>query len=692
VLYPEAENHIVKPHELSAYATKKSATLIGLVPAVLDMFLEDGLPPTLTKVGVGGAAVPVELCQRVCAAQEKNGNAFLMTTGYAGTEQGDVTQIRMRSLEDVDEAANGAIMGSGRPHSGQNFVLVDAGMNLVGPGSVGEIIVSGPGLASGYLNMPQQTSDYFINSKALGGVRAARTGDLARWMQDGSLEVCGRLGSMVKVRGARVDLGEVEVTIRAHAAVKDCAVTVYQDKLVAYVEPAVPGDLRAFCKDRLVAYMVPHVFEGMDELPRLSNGKVNTKVLKARAPREDGEEMVMEMDSLGQMRKFSRRDVAEDIVLDNVRAILIGIVIQSHGIPMIEGQDWMLNSGWTNLQQKWSPWQYWCLYLLRSGGWSSLAFLSGYDDRRAEHKGYGLTYREVLFLTLWVACGFNWTMWYLPAFVYMRVLFVAWAKLGLEVTHMIFASQLFITLPAFVDLYIGWNPPYPGMDTVCTCFCPFERWPWAQSFAYHFYGYWNSGMRNSYLGHGLIFVPCYWIGFYSGKHLFPFLCKLANEKSWMRRTVVASAVIVVYLFMFSIEDTLRDGYNDQCSSFWGPDGSFVWQQLQSNVNYFVLNLSMSLLYVIVIAAMCPVHLKYLAKISFSSLLFSPFSTCLLDFSSQALVLRSALPSSISPLVEMVWITVVPFMFEFCCGAAFARILPVVFKRVMKAWNQLVEMK
>jgi hypothetical protein len=160
----------------------------------------------------------------------------------------------------------------------------------------------------------------------------------------------------------------------------------------------------------------------------------------------------------------------------------------------------------------------------------------------------------------------------------------------------------------------------------------------------------------------------------------------------MRRTVVASAVIALYLFMFSIEDTLRDGYNDQCSSFWGPDGSFVWQQLQSNVSYFGLNLSMSLLYVIVIAAMCPVHLKYLAKISFSSLLFSPFSTCLLDFSSQALVLRSALPSSISPFVEMVWITVVPFMFEFCCGAAFAMILPVVFKRVMKVWKQLVAMK
>jgi hypothetical protein len=177
---------------------------------------------------------------------------------------------------------------------------------------------------------------------------------------------------------------------------------------------------------------------------------------------------------------------------------------------------------------------------------------------------------------------------------------------------------------------------------------------------------------------------------YSGKYLFPFLCKLATEPSWFRRARVAILMVLIYLFMYSQEDALRDGYDDQCSSFWTQSGSFVWQQLLSNVKYFALNLSMSLLYVIVIAALCPVHLKYLAKISFSALLFSPFSTCLLDLSGQALTLRAALPSAISPGVEMVWITAVPFLFEFSCGAAFALILPVVFKRVMKVWNRFAE--
>jgi len=692
LFYPEVTTHVVRPNELNAFAREKRATLLGLVPAVLDLFLEEGLPATLSTVGVGGAAVTAELCLRVAAAQEsRNGKPWLLTTGYSGTEQGDVTNIRMRSVEDVEAAAGvKPVMGAGRPHAGQTYAIVDRGGSIVGPGAVGEVMVTGPGLATGYLNLPQQTAEYFIPIKALGGARSAKTGDLGRWTANGSLELVGRIGSMVKVRGARIDLGEVEVAIGSHANVKACVVTVFEDKLVAYVEPAVPGDLRDVCKEKLVAYMIPHMFEGLDEIPRLANGKFNKKALKPPAPREDGVETVMELDSLGQMRKFSRKNAAEDVVLDNVRAILIGVVIMSHAIPMHEGHLQMLDAGFAPLQADWAPWQYWVIYLLRSGGWSSLAFLSGYDDTRAEHKGYGLTYREVLFVVVWVVCGFNWTMWYLPAFVYMRVAFVAWAKMGLEYTHILLASQLFITFPAFIDLYVGWKPPFPGQETVCNCsFCPFETLPWAETASYYLYGYWNSGVINSYLGHGLIFVPCYWIGMYSGKHIFPLLCSLANEKSWLRRVVVAVAVVALYLAMFTQLDSVKNAYDDRCSSFWTDHGGFVWLQVLKNLRYFALNLSMSLLYVIVIAALVPVHLKYLAKICFSSLLFSPFATCLLDLPDQALMFRHRLPEIISPVVEMAWITAVPFLFELTCGAAFSVILPVVFKGVMSVWHKLV---
>merc|ERR1719392_565381 len=114
---------------------------------------------------------------------------------------------------------------------------------------------------------------------------------------------------------------------------------------------------------------------------------------------------------------------------------------------------------------------------------------------------------------------------------------------------------------------------------------------------------------------------------------------------------------------------LIDGYDDRCSAYWGADG-FVYMQILKNVVYFVMNLSMSLTYVVFIAAAVPVHLKYMAKICFSSLIFSAFTPCLLDFPSMALELRKVMPVSISSPVEMGWIFTVPFLYELVVGAIF----------------------
>merc|ERR1719333_743914 len=171
-------------------------------------------------------------------------------------------------------------MGPGRPHAGQRMAILDEALQLVGTGGIGEITVAGPVLATGYLNLPEKTAETFLPSCAvLGGARTARSGDLAVWMEAGNLQVVGRRDAMVKVRGARIELGEVESAVLSHAAVKTAVVTVYEDQLVAYVVPAVPADLREHCKKRLVAYMVPHIFEGIEELPRLANNKVNKKAL-----------------------------------------------------------------------------------------------------------------------------------------------------------------------------------------------------------------------------------------------------------------------------------------------------------------------------------------------------------------------------------------------------------------------------
>merc|ERR1711869_26085 len=107
---------------------------------------------------------------------------------------------------------------------------------------------------------------------------------------------------------------------------------------------------------------------------------------------------------------------------------------------------------------------------------------------------------------------------------------------------------------------------------------------------------------------------------------------------------------------------LIEDYDDRCSAFWSPEGNFMFEQIFKNVVYFIMNLSMSLTYVVFIAAAVPIHLKYMAKICFSSLIFSAFTPCLPDFPSMALELRKVLPASISSPVEIGWIFTVPFLY------------------------------
>jgi len=455
---------------------------------------------------------------------------------------------------------------------------------------------------------------------------------------------------------------------------------------VAYVVPAVPATLRDHCKERLVAYMVPHLFQGIEELPRLPNGKINKKGLPTPEARSDGTETVMELDSLGQMRKFTRRAASEDRVLDNVRAILIGVVIQSHATPLLSNGPGMLDVAMRPLAGVWGPSQFFLLNITRGGGWSSLAFLNGFDDTRAM-RPYGLTYREPLFLVLWLLLDFNWTMWYLPVFVYMRATFCAMHWLGLEKTHLLLASQIWILLPAFIDLYIGWKPDSPLTTQQCPaqCYCPWQEWPQAQTIAYYLSGWWvaeGAATGHSMIGHALIFIPCYWIGFYTGGSIFKVLTKVADEKSWSKRLLVAVFVLALYCVMYSIGQPLNEGFDDRCSVFWGPDGSFVWMQVLKNVVYYVMNLSMSLTYVVFIAAAVPVHLKYLAKNCFPALIMSAYTPCLLDFPVMALELRKLMPAFISPGIEMAWVFSVPFLYELVVGAIFATVVPPIARGIM----------
>ncbi|MER7519465.1 amino acid adenylation domain-containing protein [Streptomyces sp. NPDC126499] len=195
-------------------------------------------------------------------------------------------------ITDADVASGTIPLGRPLPHY-RVHVLDDSG-RLTPYGVTGELWIAGPGVAVGYRNRPDLTEAAFQADPLCPGERRYRTGDLARWLPDGRLEILGRRDHQVKLRGYRVELGEVETAIRAHAAVADAVVTVVRDgdaHLAGYVVwrdgQADLRGLEGFLRERLPSYMVPHRWLEMDTLPTLPSGKVDRARLPEPAAAEE---------------------------------------------------------------------------------------------------------------------------------------------------------------------------------------------------------------------------------------------------------------------------------------------------------------------------------------------------------------------------------------------------------------------
>ena len=160
-------------------------------------------------------------------------------------------------------------------------------------GVPGELYIGGDGVARGYLNQPELTAERFVRSP-FGEGRLYRTGDMVRWRPDGYLEFLGRQDLQVKVRGFRVEPGEVEATLIGHPGVRDAAVVAPADRqgdrrMVAYVV-ADPGlgeaELRSHLAEKLPRYMVPSAITRLEGLPLTPNGKVDRAALEDEAAGE----------------------------------------------------------------------------------------------------------------------------------------------------------------------------------------------------------------------------------------------------------------------------------------------------------------------------------------------------------------------------------------------------------------------
>ncbi|MEV0503745.1 amino acid adenylation domain-containing protein, partial [Streptomyces spectabilis] len=278
---------------LVALVAEQGITHIDLPPAGLAVMPDGSLPEGGTLI-VGGEASSPALVRRWYRDRR-------MINSYGPTE---ATVCASMS----DPIADPTIPPIGRPIWNKRVYVLDQGLRLVPPGVVGELYVSGTGLARGYLKRAGLTSERFVADPFATGERMYRTGDLVRWGADGQLVFLGRADDQVKLRGFRIELGEIEAAVEAEPGIGKAVVRLHQDeagdkRLVAYAvgTPDRVGALRERLAARLPDYMVPSAFMALDALPLMPNGKVNRKALPepefapaeaGRAPRSPREEIL----------------------------------------------------------------------------------------------------------------------------------------------------------------------------------------------------------------------------------------------------------------------------------------------------------------------------------------------------------------------------------------------------------------
>lgn len=262
-------------------------TVLDAVPALLAILLE--LPElrsatSLRAVVCGGSALTPTLRDR-CAGVL----GVPLYNAYGPTE----TSIQVTSYR-CDPGDERDTVPIGRPiENARTYILNEA--RLPAPiGAPGELYIGGIAVAQGYLGRPDLTAERFVPDPFAGvvGARMYRTGDLARYRSDGNIEFLGRVDEQVKVRGVRIELGEVEVAIKRHPSVARCAVVVQKrdddERLVAFVVPHDPrgcdvADLRAHARTTLPQAEQPSAIIVVDALPELPSGKVDRRSLAERA-------------------------------------------------------------------------------------------------------------------------------------------------------------------------------------------------------------------------------------------------------------------------------------------------------------------------------------------------------------------------------------------------------------------------
>lgn len=339
IIYDKDESEFV----LYKISRENESTVVKLTPAHLTLLKDmDNTSSKIKKIIVGGEDLKVKLAKEV---SKSFWGKIDICNEYGPTETVVGCMIYIYN-EESDRKISVPI---GIPADNVQIYILDKYLEPVITETIGELYISGDGVARGYLNREDLTKERFIENPFIPGKRMYKTGDTARYLENGVIEYAGRIDNQVKIRGHRIELGEIEKYLLENELIKDAVVVCSEDAgknkiLNAYVvakgEISV-HDLRGYLLNVLPKYMVPNSFVKVDEIPLTVNGKVNYSLLPepkkvernfVKYSTELEENLVNIMEDILAVDEISMNDNYYELGGDSIKAIQISSKLKSMGL------------------------------------------------------------------------------------------------------------------------------------------------------------------------------------------------------------------------------------------------------------------------------------------------------------------------------------------------------------------------
>ncbi|WP_298510525.1 non-ribosomal peptide synthetase [uncultured Kordia sp.] len=289
--------------DIKTHVTSEKNILINTVPSVVENLVKENTNlDNVTVLNMAGEPIPLALKANLDC------DAMKVRNLYGPSEDTTYSSCYQLKTDDIN-------IPIGKPIHNTRFYIVDEHLNLVPEGTVGELCISGDGLAKGYLNREALTLDKFIENPFEKGQRLYKTGDLGKLLPDGNMEFLGRKDNQVKIRGFRIEIGEIEQLLSNYSQIETVLVVAHKEKtgehqLAAYftaTKTIHTTALYEYLKGILPAYMLPSFYIQLDEFPQTPNGKIDRKALptpensntstssKTVKPQTETEEKVLEI-------------------------------------------------------------------------------------------------------------------------------------------------------------------------------------------------------------------------------------------------------------------------------------------------------------------------------------------------------------------------------------------------------------